>query len=84
MESYSILGYAYDADMHCLSCTLAQHPDPDNAIDNEGNDLHPIFADYVSDDDYCGDCFANLLTGDLPAWVETNPDHYLALTGLHA
>lgn len=86
MKSYDIVGYTYDADMHCEACALARFPElaiGETATDSEENQTHPIFADSCGDDDACGDCFRNLLTGDLPDWVtDKTMNHYRALTGI--
>lgn len=70
-----IIGYAYDADCHCVDCTreradvglLKRVPplklDTDehgialDLVDDEGNDVHPIFStDENATDETCGDC----------------------------
>ena len=45
-----IVGYSYDAAVHCVSCTKGRFPaidDPDtlpsDTLDGEGNEVHPIF-----------------------------------------
>jgi hypothetical protein len=75
-KSYDVIGYTYEADIHCPECTRERFPDPDNAVDDEGNDVQPIFADQFGDlieevdDDYgrtvqyaprCSDCGEELL-----------------------
>ena len=39
----TVVGYTYEADVHCVDCTLERFPNPDNAIDNEGNRVHAFF-----------------------------------------
>ena len=44
----SIIGYAYEADTHCVNCTEKRFKtkdlDPETPIeDNEGNEIHPMF-----------------------------------------
>jgi hypothetical protein len=55
---YRIVAYAYDADMHCVACTVNAHGVGDNfgpdakdvngvdydAEDSEGNGVRPVFA----------------------------------------
>lgn len=60
MKAWDIIAYAYDAALHCPECT------PDNlkredAVDSEGNPVHPIFgSDELNSEDTCDDC-GNLL-----------------------
>lgn len=68
-----VIAYSYDADIHCIGCTQGrlansgfkfpvndrrdEHLIPENAVDSEGNKIHPIFStDENSDGLYCGDC----------------------------
>lgn len=62
------IGYTYDADTHCLDCTVNRFGDAidfqsdQGAIDSEGNPVHPIFTtDETSPAGQwcgsCGDCF---------------------------
>lgn len=68
-----IIGYNYEADTHCVICTqrrhvmqpfssvgvnhFDEHHLPENAHDNEGNPIHPIFStDEQLEPLYCGDC----------------------------
>lgn len=81
MNATTVIGYAYDADLHCLDCTSKRFPEGsgfyrfdayDLDRDSEGNEILPIFGNQgVNEDDgthyCCGDCFVYLLTGDLPA-----------------
>ena len=66
MKTYDVIGYAYDADSHCLDCTVARFPEADAEFtgceDTEGNGISPIFADGDHDPsgEYCGDCGAEL------------------------
>ncbi len=65
----TIVGYAYDADTHCVVC--AHHtfpPKPGNhgkifgATDHEGNPVRPIFdTDEGAAEDHCGDCGSALI-----------------------
>lgn len=58
-KTYEIVGYAYDADAHCVACATAQGMTDPQIEDSEGNPVTPIFLDQ-SDDMICGDCFARL------------------------
>ena len=65
----NIVGYAYEADVHCVACTRRRfHAEPgnhgrlDHATDSEGNPVTPIFdIDENADDEHCGDCGEKLL-----------------------
>lgn len=66
----NIIAYTYEADFHCYDCTLDRFgiggDIPDNAKDNEGNSVHPVFSTdetparlSTEDGGYdvtCGDC----------------------------
>ncbi len=62
MNSFDVLGYSYDAAVHCESCTRERFPEADaefsNVQDAEGNELNPIFAGDETDPkgEYCVDC----------------------------
>jgi hypothetical protein len=64
MKAYDVIGYAYEADVHCLSCARARfdgEPD-DETEDSEGNLVHPIFTgDECACAEVCGDCLEPLL-----------------------
>lgn len=64
MKAWDVIGYAYEADIHCVSCTKKRFPnveDNDRLEDSEGNPIHPIFAsDEGSDSEVCGDCGGSL------------------------
>ena len=61
-----VIGYAYNADRHCVTCTKERFPPgadndenavPLDGIDAEGNFLKPMFSyDEVLENQYCGDC----------------------------
>ena len=62
-----VVGYTYDADIHCPDCSekvfglKLTHPElVGDPIDSEGNEVHPIFSiDEAGDTpDHCGDCGA--------------------------
>jgi hypothetical protein len=56
MKAWTVVGYTYEADLHCVGCARARFADPDHAIDSEGNPAHPIFASDWTPSDRCGDC----------------------------
>ena len=59
-----IIGYAFDADLHCIDCTaqiFAGDLDFEKVKDMEGNLIHPIWnIDEDSEKEYCGDCLEKL------------------------
>ena len=56
-KTYEVIGYAYEADMHCPDCARKRFKNPDKATDNEGNEVRPIFlGDEHDSPPYCGDC----------------------------
>ena len=60
-KTYEVIGYAYEADIHCLDCARARFPNPDQATDNEGNEVHPVFlGDEFDTPPVCVDCFEPL------------------------
>ena len=60
-KSFEVVGYAYDASIHCLNCARARFGGQiDSAVDSEGNPVTPVFVDSVTADDYCDDCFESL------------------------
>lgn len=71
-HSYDVVGYAYDADIHCVSCASKQfsQDDLDNLsskhLDKWGGTLDsdptPVFRDSEgADKDFCGNCFEKLI-----------------------
>ena len=63
----TIIGYAYDADTHCVPCTKLRFPTPGDepdehsipmyAEDTERNPITPIFSwTEILQDVYCGQC----------------------------
>jgi hypothetical protein len=71
--SRDIIGYTYDADVHCPGCAIAkfgQEPGrywvKEDAEDSEGNEVHPIFQwDETSEEgEHCGTCGGEIA----PAW----------------
>jgi hypothetical protein len=63
----TIIGYAYDADIHCVDCASRRFRGTEDrdATDSEGNEVHPIF-DTAEDHhlDHCGDCHEPLIDHD--------------------
>jgi hypothetical protein len=60
MKSYDVVGYAYDAALHCVACASERFGDPDaeGLEDSEGNPVHPYFAGEAGEQDgeTCNDC----------------------------
>ena len=68
-----IIGYAYDADIHCTECANGAGMDRPGVVDSEGNEPHPVFSidePGESGCDHCGDCF-DPLNWDCTCTVET-------------
>lgn len=61
-----VVGYAYEADLHCETCTRKRFPEADEEFsdveDSEGNPIHPMFAgdEHDPSGEYCGDCQCEL------------------------
>jgi len=58
-KPYEIIGHAYDADLHCVSCTIARFSGQLTAAarDSEGNPPYPItLGDEHDTPPHCGDC----------------------------
>lgn len=53
---FEVIGYTYEADVHCPDCARKRFTDPDHAEDREGNPVHPLFLGDVEEPEYCGDC----------------------------
>jgi hypothetical protein len=58
MQGTDIVAFAYDAAIHCVDCASEHFDcDPADAVDSEGNEVHPVFAsDEGWADDTCDDC----------------------------
>lgn len=60
MKSYEILGWAYEADLHCYDCAEKRFGvkklENGDAKDSEGNEVHPIFASNETIPFVCGTC----------------------------
>lgn len=65
LNSMDVVGYAYDAAMHCPSCTRKRFPEADdefsNVQDSEGNDIHPVFVGEDAEGQSCDDCGESLM-----------------------
>jgi hypothetical protein len=62
MKAWEIVGYTYDADVHCVECTKAADMIKEDAVDSEGNTPHPIFADNECSDLWqCSNCGCKLI-----------------------
>jgi hypothetical protein len=69
-----IICYTYEADYHCITCTVARFKDvpsrlgvdnsgvPYGVEDNEGNPIYPVFdTDAIANGhDHCGTCGGEL------------------------
>lgn len=58
-----IIGYTYDADIHCVGCAEKRFGAGVDALgaepkqDSEGNEVRPVFStDEHESAPYCGDC----------------------------
>jgi hypothetical protein len=67
MKAWDIVGFTYDADVHCVECTAARfgaklEDANDPPVDSEGNELHPIFAsdEGSPEGEVCADCGAEI------------------------
>jgi hypothetical protein len=61
MKAWEIVGYTYEAGIHCTDCAekrfTAATLKADTAEDSEGNEVHPIFvSDEGWEDETCSDC----------------------------
>jgi hypothetical protein len=68
-KTYEIVGWTYEADLHCNECAEERFGPPErvsgsgrelHGVDNEGNEIHPIFLDQLEEFEttpVCGDCF---------------------------
>lgn len=45
MSKFNILGFTYEADIHCEYCTSQRFGPACQGTDNEGNEVNPIFTD---------------------------------------
>ena len=69
-KSFEVVGFMYGADFHCPRCTTRAYGVDvvrgiEDAEDGEGNPVHPVFLDQLSDqvwrwESVCGDCFEPL------------------------
>lgn len=63
IQPYEVMGYVYEADIHCHACTEERFPDNTEdhpAVDNEGNQVTPLFAEYGAHHEPCGTCHLSL------------------------
>lgn len=61
MKDYTIIGYSYESDVHCVACAVATFGSPwlnrEDTLDADGNPVCPIFAgDEGLAGSACGDC----------------------------
>ena len=71
-KSYEVIGYYYEADLHCLDCAfyrfgvVVHSLDTSGVIDREGNSITPAFlGDEYESYPHCGDCFEPLDYGEM-------------------
>ena len=58
MKAWDIIGWAYNAALHCPDCASTAGMDCKGAEDSEGNPPGPIFASSeLLEVEYCGTCF---------------------------
>lgn len=80
MKSTAIIGYTYDASVHCVDCTRECFPGANaefsNVVDLEANDIHPIFAgdEQSPYGEFCEDCGWEIYEpDDIPDQDEDGP-----------
>lgn len=61
MKAYEVIGYTYNAGIHCLGCAVQAGMDWDDMLDDDDNPPHPVFAgDEGVEDESCEDCGGSL------------------------
>jgi len=58
-----IIAYTYEADFHCVDCTLSRfgtYANLDQCEDSEGNSIHPVFSTDEVYEPVCGDCLEEI------------------------
>lgn len=62
--SYRVLGCTYEADLHCVDCTLdkfGQEVFFERIEDNEGNEVRPVYEfEQIPFEACCGTCLAEI------------------------
>ncbi len=56
---YEVIGYAYEADVHCLECSERRFSDT-RKFRLDDNEVQPVFLGEVTDYLTCGDCYAKI------------------------
>lgn len=82
MKSFDIIGWAYDAALHCDGCTRARFgsravdDDRNPPTDSEGNEIHPLFAGDEHDPagESCDDCGGEIVEPMEPEPEEDEDD----------
>ena len=64
-KTYEIVGWAYEADLHCNPCAQKRFGDQlkdekNPPTDREGNPATPLFLGDLKGDEVCGDCGSKL------------------------
>jgi len=64
-KTYEIVGWVYEAELHCLDCARRRFGEGLEAevLDREGNAVTPLFLEGVTGEDRCGDCGRAILEG---------------------
>ena len=65
MGHATVIGWAYEADLHCEDCARARFGatlDAPDTEDRDGNPVHPMFStdEAPAEGEYCGDCGAEI------------------------
>lgn len=58
-KSHEVIGYAYEADVHCLECSERRFSDT-RKFTLDDNEVQPVFLGEVSDYLTCGDCHSKI------------------------
>ena len=65
MNAADVIAYAYDAAIHCPDCAAERfngHEDDLGIVDNEGNEVTPVFGSVEAPDGmYCDTCLVEIL-----------------------
>ena len=60
-KTYEVVGYTYDADMHCVDCTITHFGAEAmtrriSPTDSEGNHIQVVFLEQATDGNVCREC----------------------------
>jgi hypothetical protein len=63
-KTYELVGYVYDADLHCVLCATERFGEALTSRrlpeDSEGNTVYPLILEEVTEGDVCRDCLRRL------------------------